>query len=99
MWTAPEVASPVCSAGARVLAPPKRAISLVRSLLALRPSWVLRYPRAVPAGHRALLLSRCWGGWREGSPATAETGPADPPVSAPRQPTVPVDCADRRAVG
>jgi hypothetical protein len=38
-------------------------------------------------------------GWMAGCPATAETGPADPPVSAPRQPTVPVDCADRRAVG
>src|ERR1700676_3981875 len=98
MWTAPEVASPVCSVGARVLAPPKRAISLVRSLLATRSPGALRHYRAVPARHRALLPSRCLRGWRAGCPATPETGPVDPPVSAPRQPIVPVDCADRRPV-
>jgi hypothetical protein len=36
-------------------------------------------------------------GWRAGCPATPETGPASPPASAPRQPTVAVDCADRQA--
>ena len=38
-------------------------------------------------------------GWRAGCPATPETGPAGPPASAPRQPIVAVDCADRQAGG
>ena len=40
-----------------------------------------------------LLSAKLEGGCR----ATSETGPACPPTSAPRQPTVPVDCADRQS--
>ena len=99
MWTAPEVASRIRSAGARPLAPPMSAVSPVRSLLAAGPRGDIQHDRAAPARRRALPLSGCLPGWRAGCPATPETGPGCPPTSAPRQPTVPVDCADRQADG
>src|SRR5271165_2624309 len=99
MWTAPEVASRIWSARARPLAPPMSAVSPVRSLLAAGPPGDLQHDRAAPARRRALPLLGCLPGWRVGCPATPETGPACPPTSAPRQPTVPVDCADRQADG
>jgi hypothetical protein len=43
--------------------------------------------------------SRRLPGWRAGCPATPETGQACPPTFARRQPTVPVDYADRQADG
>jgi len=95
MWTAPEAASPVRFAEAGP--PPISAVSLVRNPLATRPPEDLRYDRAAPARHRALPPSRCSRGWRAVCPTTPETGPAGSPASEPRQPTVPVDCADRRA--
>src|SRR3954451_17062345 len=97
MWTAPEVASRIWSARARPLAPPMSAVSPVRSLLAAGPPGDLQHDRAAPARCRALPLLGCLPGWRVGCPATPETGPACPPTSAPSQPTVPVDCADRLA--
>ena len=75
------------------------AVSPVRNPLAGRPPGVLRHNRAAPARHPVLPPSRCLRGWRAGCPATPETGPAGPPASAPRQPTVAVDCADRQAGG
>jgi hypothetical protein len=89
MWTARDVASAICSARACTVSP-------VRSLLAARPPGALRHNLAAPAGHRALPPSRCLRGWGAGCPATPETGPAAPPASAPRQPTVAVGCADRQ---
>ena len=99
MWTAPEVASRIWSARARPLAPPMSAVSPVRSLLAAGPPGDLQHDRAAPVRRRALPLSGCLPSWRAGCRATSETGPACPPTSAPRQPTVPVDCADRQADG
>ena len=99
MWTAPEVASPIRAVRARPVAPPISVVSPVRSLLAARPPGVLRHNRAASAQHRALPLSRCLRGRRAGCPATPETGPVGPPKSAPRHPTVAVDCADRQAGG
>jgi hypothetical protein len=84
---------------ARLVAPLMSAVSPVRSLLATRPPGGLRHDRAAPARRRALPLSGCLPGWRAGCPATPETGPACPPATAPHQPTVPVDCADRQADG
>jgi hypothetical protein len=83
MWTARDVASAICSARACTVSP-------VRSPLAARPPGALRHNLAAPAGHRALPPSRCLRGWGAGCPATPETGPAAPPASAPRQPTVAV---------
>src|ERR1019366_2381276 len=99
MWTAPEGASAIYSAGARSVAAPTSEVSPVRSPLAARPPGALRHNRATPARHRVLPPSRCLRGRRAGCPATPETGPAGPPASAPRQPTVAVDCADRQAGG
>jgi hypothetical protein len=99
MWTAPEGASAIYSAGARSVAAPTSEVSPVRSRLAARPPGTLRHNRATPARHRVLPPSRCLRGRRAGCPATPETGPAGPPASAPRQPTVAVDCADRQAGG
>jgi len=75
------------------------ALSPVRSLLAAGPPGDLQHDRAAPARRRARPLSGCLPAWRAGCPATPETGPACPPTSAPRQSTVPVDCADRQADG
>ena len=100
VWpSAPEVASAICSARTRPVAPRVSGVSPVRIPLAARPPGVLRHNRAVPARHRVLPPPRCLRGWRAGCPATPETGPAGPPASAPRQPTVAVDCADRQAGG
>ena len=96
MWTAPDVASAICSARARPLAPPMGAVSRVRSPLAARPPGVLRHDRATPARHRALRPSHCLRGERAGCPATPEK-----PVQQIRQrpPTGAVDCADRLQAG
>ena len=75
------------------------AVSPVRTPSAARPPGALRYNREAPARPRALPPLRCLRGLRAGCPATPEIGPAGPPASAPRQPTVAVDCADRRADG
>jgi hypothetical protein len=99
MWTSPGVASAVCSARARPVAPLMSTVSPVRSRLAARPPGALRHNRAAPAQHRALPRPRCLRGWRAGCPATPETSPADPSASALRQPIVAFDCAHRRAVG
>ena len=90
-WKALFCSARTCSAAPRV-----SAVSPVRSPLAARPPGVLRHSRAVPARHRVLRPSRCLRDWRAGCPATPESGPAGPPASAPRQPTVAVDCADRQ---
>jgi hypothetical protein len=97
MWTAPEMASAICSTEVRPVAPLMSALSRVRSLLVVRPPEDLQHDRAVPARHRALPPSRCSRGWKAVCPATPETCRACPRASAPRQPTVPVDCADRQA--
>ena len=89
----------ICAVRARPVAPPISVVSPVRSPLAARQPGVLRHNRAVPARHRALPPSRCLRGRRAGCPAIPETGPAGPPESAPRHPTVAVDCADRQAGG
>jgi hypothetical protein len=99
MWTAPEVASAICSARTRPVAPLVSAVSPVRIPLVARPPGVLRHNRAAPARHRVLPPSHCLRGWKVGCSATPETGPAGPPASEPRQPTVAVDCADRQAGG
>ena len=72
------------------------AVSPVRSLLATRPPEDLRHDRAAPARHRALPPSRCSRGWMAVCPATPQIGPAGRPGSAPRQPIVAVDYANRR---
>jgi hypothetical protein len=82
MWTAPEVASAICSGRGCCVTPPMGAVSPVRNPLAARPPEALRHNRAAPAQHRALPPSRCLRGWRAGCPATPETGPASPPASA-----------------
>src|SRR5579859_7267290 len=98
MWTAPEVASRIWSAETPFSAADERRQSRPNPLAAGSPG-DLQHDRAVPAWRRALPLSGCLPGWRAGCPATPETGPACPPTSAPRQPTVPVDYADRQADG
>jgi hypothetical protein len=54
MWTAPGVASAVCSARGRPVAPLMSTVSPVRSPLAARLPGALRHNRAAPAQHRAL---------------------------------------------
>src|ERR1017187_8596071 len=49
MWTAPEGASAIYSAGARSVAAPTSEVSPVRSPLAARPPGTLRHNRATPA--------------------------------------------------
>src|ERR1039457_6473490 len=70
MWTAPEGASAIYSAGARSVAAPTSEVSPVRSPLAARPPGALRHNRATPARHRVLPPSRCLRGRRAGCPAT-----------------------------
>jgi hypothetical protein len=91
-----ESGKPQSFAEARPVAQPMSAISPVRSLLAIRPPEDLRHDRAAPAQHRALPPSCCSPGWVAVCPATPQIGPAGRPASAPRQPIVAVDCADRR---
>ena len=92
MSAAGDVASAIRSARAR-------AVSLVRSPLAVRPPGVLRHNHAVPARHRGLLPSHCLRGWRAGCLAILEIGPARPPASELRRTIVVIDCADRQGGG
>jgi hypothetical protein len=82
--------------GRKWKAPPMSAVSPVRSLLVTRSPEDLRRDRAAPARHRALAPPGCSRGWMAVCPATPQIGPAGRPASAPRQPIVAVDCADRR---
>ena len=97
MWTAPETASAICSAEVHPVAPPigDECLSRVRSLLAVRPPENLRHDRHVAparassASAVALFASLEW----QLSRHSPKSGRACPRASAPRQPTVPVDCA------
>src|ERR1035437_11176516 len=75
MWTAPEGASDIYSAGARSVAAPTSEVSPVHSPVAAGPPGALRHNRATPARHRVLPPSRYLRGRRAGCPATPETGP------------------------
>jgi len=95
MWTAPELATPevasrIWSARTPPLAPPISAVSPVQSLLAAACLEIFNMTAQLRHGVE---------GFRCRAVCRAETGPACRPTSAPRQPTVPVDCADRPADG